>query len=82
MVRIAASRVRQDFAETLNEVVYRGERVVLQRRGKNLAAIVPMADFEVLEALEDRIDLEAARRALRGRGKNISLKQIKAELGL
>ena len=82
MVRIAASEAREDFAETINQVVYRGERIVLHRRGKNLAAIVPIADLELLEALEDSIDVEAARKALKQRGRNIPLKKIKAQLGL
>lgn len=34
------------------------------RRAEELAAIVPMADIELLEALEDEIDLAAAREAL------------------
>ena len=82
MVRIAASEAREDFAETINQVVYRQERVVLHRRGKNLAAIVPIADLELLEALEDWIDVEAARKALKERGRSIPLKKIKAQLGL
>jgi prevent-host-death family protein len=82
MVRLAATQARKDFAETINQVVYRGERIVLHRRGKNLAAIVPIEDLELVEALEDRLDLAAARRALKARGANIPLKKIKAELGL
>ncbi len=82
MVRIPASQARKDLAETLNQVLYRGERVVLQRRGKDLAAIVPLADLELVEALEDRMDVEAARKALKQRGANIPLARIKAELGL
>lgn len=82
MVRRAASSVRGDFAETINQVAYRGHRVVLHRRGRDVVAIVPMADLELLEAIEDRIDLDAARKSLKGRGRNIPLKKIKAELGL
>ena len=82
MVRMTASQARKDLAETLNQVAYRGERVVLHRRGKDLAAIVPLADLELVEALEDRMDVEAARKALKQRGANIPLARIKAELGL
>jgi hypothetical protein len=35
-----------------------------------------------VEALEDRMDVEAARKALKRRGTNVSLARIKAELGL
>lgn len=82
MVRMTASQARRDLAETLNQVVYRGERVILHRRGKDLAAIVPLADLELVEAFEDRIDVEAARKALKKRGANIPLARIKADLGL
>src|SRR3990172_300912 len=82
MVRVATSQARKDFAETINQVVYRGERIVLHRRGKDLAAIVPIADLELVEALEDRMDVDAARKALKERGANVPLKQIKKELGL
>jgi len=82
MVRKAASSARDDFAETINQVAYGGQRIVLHRRGRNVVAIVPMADLELLEAMEDRMDLEAARKALKERGRSTPLKKIKAELGL
>lgn len=39
-------------------------------------------DLEFLEALEDRIDLEEARKALAESGPSIPWEQIKAELGI
>jgi hypothetical protein len=44
-------------------------------------AVVPIDDIELLEALEDRMDLDAAREALRETG-TIPLAKVKAELGL
>lgn len=61
---IPAGKVRQDFAETLNRVAYGGERVILDRRGKSLAALIPLEDLALLEELEDRQDAEEARKAL------------------
>ena len=40
MIRLTASKARDHFADTLNRVAYRGERIVLYRRGKELAAMV------------------------------------------
>ena len=37
------------------------------RRGKSIAAIVSVDDLELLQALEDRIDLAAARKVLKQR---------------
>jgi prevent-host-death family protein len=62
--RLSAGKVRQDFAETVNRVAYGGERVVLHRRGRNLAALIPLEDLALLEELEDRQDAEEARKAL------------------
>ena len=81
MIRLAASRVREHFSDTLNRVAYRKERIVLRRRGKDLAAVVPIEDFTFLEEVEDRLDLEAARKALKEKG-TVPWSKLKAELGL
>ena len=81
MTRLSASTVREEFSETLNRVAYKGERIVLERRGKDVAALVPVEDLELLEQLEDRMDLEAARKALKEQG-SISLDDLKSELGI
>ena len=38
--------------------------MVVHRRKKPVAAVVPLTDLELLERLEDRIDLEDARKRL------------------
>ena len=48
----AVSEVREDLAEILNTVIYREERVVIQRHGRNIAALVPLKDLEILESLQ------------------------------
>jgi len=82
MTRLPATKAREQFADIINRVTYRGERVVLERRGKGVAALVPVGDLELLEALEDRLDLEAARVALAEKGPNIPWAKLKRELGL
>ena len=84
MTRINASEVREDFAEVLNRVAYRGERIVVHRRGKDVVALVPVDDVALLQALEDRIDLEDARKALaeaKTKG-TVRWEALKTELGL
>ena len=44
---------------------YRGERVIVHRGNKAVAAVVPIEDVELLEKLEDEIDITAAREALK-----------------
>lgn len=83
MTRIAASKAREDFADTLNRVAYRGERILLHRRGKPLAALVPVEDLALLEELEDRADLEEAHRRLANRkDKTIPYAQVRRDLGI
>ncbi len=65
MVRLNASEARHDFAEVINRVAYRGERVVLHRRGKDVVALVSLEDLALLEKFEDQQDLRDARAALR-----------------
>ena len=86
MTKLAASKVRDSFADTINRVAYRRERIVLRRRGKDLVAIVPMEDLALIERMEDEIDVRRARQALgqmKKRGKKpLPLAQLKRELGL
>ena len=51
MTRLASGRVRQDFSDTINRVAYGGERIVLHRRGKDVAAVIPIDDLTLLEEL-------------------------------
>jgi prevent-host-death family protein len=80
--RIPATEAREKLADILNDVAFRGERVLLDRHGKSIAAVVPIEDLELLERLEEEMDLDAARRALAEKGSRIPWKQLKAELGL
>jgi prevent-host-death family protein len=78
------SEARGEFSDLVNRAAYKHERVLLTRHGKAIAAIVPAEDLELLEALEDRADLEAARAALADpqNAELIPWEQVKAELGL
>jgi prevent-host-death family protein len=58
------SEARGEFSDTINRVAYGGERVVLTRHRKRVAAVVPVDDLDLLETLEDTADLEAVRAAL------------------
>ena len=82
MTKMTASNAREHFADTINRVAYRGERIVLYRRGKSLVAVVPITDLAALEQLEDRLDLEAAKRALAESSERIPYEQVRQQLGL
>ena len=86
MTRLPSGRVRQDFSETVNRVAYGRERIVLHRRGKDLVALIPVEDLALLEAVEDRLDVEEADRILAEvkakREKPIPWEKAKKKLGL
>lgn len=81
MPRLSASKAREEFAEVVNRAAYKGERTLLHRRGKDVAAVVPVADLVLLEQIEDRMDLEAAREAMKEAG-TVSWEKVKKDLGL
>jgi len=85
MTRISVGEARKDMAATLNRVAFGGTRIVLHRRGKNVAALVPIEDLELLERIEDHLDvkaaLEAAAEAARKGEEPVSWEKVKAALG-
>jgi len=88
MIHIPVSEFKNEIAETLNRVVYAGERVLLQRHGKDVAALVSMKELKILEELEemeDQIDLKAALKALddsrSGKDKAVDWNEVKKEFG-
>ena len=71
------------MSDAMNRVAYGGERMIVERRGRKIAALVPIEDLELLEAIEDRIDLEEARRLLADpKQKPIAWSKVKRQLGL
>jgi prevent-host-death family protein len=81
MKSLDASQLRQQIADALNTVAYAGERIAIHRHGKRIAVLVPVDDLELLEALEDRLDLALAKKALKEKGR-IPWQQAKKTLGL
>ena len=84
MDSMKTSDARDNLAEVLNRVAYAKDRVRIMRRGKAIAAIVPIEDLELIEHLEDEVDVREARKALKeaeAKG-TIPLAEVKNELGL
>jgi len=78
---MSASVARERFADIVNRAEYRGERVIVRRHNRDVAAVIPIEDLELLQRVEDQMDIKDALKALKEpRGK--TSKQVKAELGL
>jgi prevent-host-death family protein len=82
MTKISTAEARNDFAAVINRASFGKERFVLTRRGKKLVAIVPVEDLELLEEMEDRMDVEAAKAALAESDDRVSYEELRRELGL
>jgi len=54
MTRVKVSQARDEFPELVNRAAYLKERTIVSKRGKDLAAIVPIEDLGLLQ----RLDLE------------------------
>jgi methylated-DNA-[protein]-cysteine S-methyltransferase len=50
MTVLPTSEARAELSDLVNRVAYGGERIVLERHGRHVAALVPMTDFARLEA--------------------------------
>jgi len=82
--KVAAGDARGNLADVINEVAYGAIRIVLTRRGKGVAAVVPIIDLEFLQEIERLIDVDRARKALVEAKKTgtLDLEDLKKELGL
>ena len=74
------STARAQFADLVNRAEYAGERTVVHRRKKPVAAIVPIEDLELIERYEDELDLRLVKKVRRER--TIPWEKVKKELGL
>jgi PHD/YefM family antitoxin component YafN of YafNO toxin-antitoxin module len=86
MTHLTANQLRDNVDNALNRVVVDGERLVLRRNGRKVAAIIPIEDLKVLEAWEDRRDAEEAEKALKEFQESgqeaIPYEKIREKLGL
>jgi prevent-host-death family protein len=81
MTDIGVADIRANLADVINRVAYGGERIVLQRRGKQVLAVVPMEDLALIEEMENRADIRSALKARKEKGE-VPLEKIKARLGM
>lgn len=64
MTTTTVSKARQNFPDLLNRVGYGKERIVIEKHGKPVAAIISPEDLRRLEAFEDAVDSALLKRAM------------------
>jgi len=62
---ISTAEAKEDFSELINRVLHYNEHIVLTRRGKDVAALIPIQDLQLLQAAKNKNDLEEATEALK-----------------
>jgi len=81
MTKLTVSQAKDVLSKAVRRLRSQGERVLLERGGKPAAAIVSLADLKRLEEIEDLLDAQAARKALRKPRKNIPCEVVRKNPG-
>jgi prevent-host-death family protein len=84
MTRVKSADAKKQLGRLLARTARTKRRVMVTSRGKDVAAVVPIEDVQLLEEIEDRLDLDDARAALASakREGTVAWKKIKRDLGL
>lgn len=80
VIETTSTALRRNLQDYLSRTQFDRERVTVTRNGKPVAAIIPLEDLELLQAVEDRLDLAEALDALH-EGQDVGLtpwEQLKA----
>ncbi len=75
---------KEQFVELVNRVAHNKERILITRRGKEIVALIPAEDLQLLLQSQDKHDLHDAINSLkeaRDTG-TVSLTQLKEDLGV
>ncbi len=81
MTKLSISKMRDEIAECADQVQHHGVRIIVNRNGKPAFAMVSVEDVNLLEAIEDKLDIATAEKAVK-QGKFTSWEQVKKKLGL
>ncbi|MBM3477009.1 MAG: type II toxin-antitoxin system Phd/YefM family antitoxin [Armatimonadetes bacterium] len=83
MYHIRTTQLRCEIGAVVSRAEYAKERIVIERRGKPVAAVVPIEDLAALGKLEDQLDIAEAERILADPNSVwLTLEEAEAELDL
>ncbi len=80
---VSTADAKEQFSDLINRVSHNKECIIFTRRGKEIAAMIPMEDWQLLQTLQDKSDLQQAVEALqeaRAQG-TVTLDALKEEIG-
>lgn len=82
-ISVNTTDAKEQFTDLVNRVIHDKERIILTRRGKDVAAIIHIDDLNLILESQDKHDLTEAIDALkeaRNQG-TITLEQLKNDIG-
>ena len=77
-----AKAKREVLDDLVDHVLANGDCILFRRRGRKMAALVPIVNEKLLRRIEDEIDLLAAAKARKEKHKAIPLEKIRAKYGI
>ena len=81
-IKISTADARRNFADIVNKVACGDGSVILTRKGRSMAALVSIAELELLQQIEDHMDIKDSKKALGESGDNILAEDVWRLLGL
>ena len=86
MNRLSVVELKNSLGNVLNRAEHLRERIIVQRRGKDSAAIISIEDLKLFERLleeaEDRLDVDSARAALAESDERVPYEDFRRRQGL
>lgn len=62
---VSAAEAKNKFSEIIGRAAYGRERIIVERKGKPLAAVISIEDLKRLEELEDEVDSRLLQEAVK-----------------
>ena len=81
---ISTAHAKEHFTDMINRVAHHKERIILTRRGKEVAVVISVEDFQLLHQSQDKNDLQEAIDALKESRQvgALTLEQLIKEAGI
>ena len=81
MTSVSITKLRPNLKELADKVCFYGERVIVEGNGRPSFVLINIEDYKALEIVENEIDIESAKKALKEKG-SIKHKDLKRKLRL
>ena len=82
MDSINETQARANLQSLISRAEYKGERILIQRHGKPVVAIIGLEDLRRLEALDDAVDSAELRQAVEENDGFTTLEEINQARGV